>query len=327
MNRTFAAILLIATFAVGQCSSDLFGCDACGGEHNTVTAEDLRVFDELIAEQRMMILNAAPDKKSELAKGLRELAMFRQRLENCSACPLVDTDRSFLETIMTRREANLNTDSDVRLYEGLSSLLERVRQCVANRRNRTICGTCHKPTPCSCVKKAPCCEDKTACCKKPSTSTVTSSFDITSQCGTRFHNNETVVNGTKQEVCDAGERSDMRFNSVIGSQSWGCHVRPEPTIIVQPQVPYCYGHGGHGSGYARPYSCFRYGGGYPAYAAPAVYPTAYSLSTSRTDTRNPVINVPPGTPNPGCSCPGHAPGEPCHCGPECRQCRGACSAR
>ena len=313
MNRTFAAILMIATLAG---SYELFGCENCASGRRTVTSEDLRVFDKLISEQRMLILNAARAEKPKLAKGLQELVMFHQRLENCTACPLADTDRSFLETIMTRRESKLETESDVRLYIGLSSLLERVRQCVANRRNRTICGTCRK-IPCCCTKKAPCCENKPACCdKKPVTRSVSSSFDITSQCGTRFHNQETVTNGTAQEVHDAGERSDMRFNAVIGSQSWGCHVRP--TVVVQPNP--CYTH-------RRP--CHTYGMPAPALYNPyggAPFPM-YALSAHSMDTRNPVVAVPPGTPNPGCSCPGHRPGEPCHCGPHCRQCQGACNAR
>ncbi len=310
MYRIFAAILVIATLAVGQCSSELFGCENCASGRRTVTAEDLRVFDELIAKQRMIILDAASDKKPELAKDLRELTMFRKRLEDCAACPLVDTDRSALESILNKRASSLNDENDIRLYEGLSSLLERVRQCVANRRNRTICGTCRK-IPCCCTKKAPCCENKPACCdKKPVTRSVSSSFDITSQCGTRFHNQETVTNGTTQEVQDAGERSDMRFNAVIGSQSWGCHVRP--TVVVQTPVNTCYR-------YARPNDCYRYS--YDMRPMPPGYPTGYA------DTRNPVMVVPPGTPNPGCSCPGHRPGEPCHCGPHCRQCQGACNAR
>jgi hypothetical protein len=297
MNRISAAILVIATFAVGH-SSELFGCENCA----SVTAEDLRVFDILIMKQRTMILGANRNEKPEYTKRLRELVIFRQRLEDCTSRPLVDTDRSFLEEIVKRIEAQqLNSTNDIHIYEGLVSLLERIRQCSANRVSRTISGTC---------RKTACCDTKTV------TRSVSSSFDITSQCGTRFHNPETVTNGTAQEVQDAGERSDMRFNAVIGSQSWGCHVRP--TVVVQPNP--CYTH-------RRP--CHTYGMPAPALYNPyggAPFPV-YALSAHSMDTRNPVVAVPPGTPNPGCSCPGHRPGEPCHCGPHCRQCQGACNAR
>ncbi len=128
-------------------------------------------------------------------------------------------------------------------------------------------------------------------------------FDVSNNCGSRFNHSVGLTNGTPEQVRDAGERSDMAFNAVIGWQSWGCHVRPERVVILQERRP-CYT--------TRRTCCEN--------------PTVYPYGSRYTDTRNRVVVLPPGTPNPGCSCPGHRPGEPCHCGPHCRQCQGACSA-
>lgn len=171
------------------------------------------------------------------------------------------------------------------------------------------------------------------------------SFSVSNSCGqTVTVNGARLQNESTTNVRLEQQRVDLAMNKVIGAQSWGCHVRPEPQVIVIQQpvaaptpVPVpatpCYR-----------YPCYRYGYRSPAYAPVAAPPPVYPYTPAypapviapqavpipgyplgAVDTRNPVITLPPGVPSPGCTCPGHRPGEPCHCGPNCRQCQGACS--
>lgn len=127
------------------------------------------------------------------------------------------------------------------------------------------------------------------------------SITVTNACGTTFdYKGGNLRNASPVDIAREQERSDMALNKIIGAQSWGCHVRPEPTVVVQPQAaPYCYGY--------RPTLPYCYG----TRTAPSCY------GTPRT-----MVYAPPGVATPGCSCAGHAPGEPCHCGPGCTRCGG-----
>ncbi len=200
---------------------------------------------------------------------------------------------------------------------------------------------------------------QTKCCEKDSQAII-GGFNLSNACGSSANYKESSFkNRSCAEVLHEQQSRDLAFNKVVGAMSWGCHVRPEPQMIVIQQAapaarPWCCGitHNGPECGSPgvvgatfvapAPYNCYRPGYpchryGYPApapyYQGPVVGPGAMIQAPppgiplgAVQDGRNPVVMLPPGVPNPGCSCPGHAPGEPCHCGPNCRTCQG-CGTR